>query len=147
MSKLHTAMFAVHAAGIVLKKDAAAVYGEYATLGNVLEKLRPVLIENGLYVEQMPDFSGPNPALRTRIVHAESGEYSEAHTPLILDKQTMQGVGSAITYARRYALVSAFGLDADDDDDGNAASGAQSAEAKVTRKRKAASPEPARKVL
>lgn len=147
MSKLHNAMFAVHAAGIQLKKDATAVYGNYATLGNVLEKLRPVLIENGLYVEQMPAGSVDNPLLRTRIIHAETGEYSEGYTPLILDKQTMQGEGSAITYARRYALVAAFGLDADEDDDGNAASGSQSAEAKVTRKKKAASPEPARKVL
>jgi hypothetical protein len=54
------------------------------------------------------------------VVHVESDQARVYHTPLILDKQTSQGMGSAVTYARRYALVSIFFLDADEDDDGAA---------------------------
>lgn len=39
-----------------------------------------------------------------------------------LAKADPQGAGSAITYARRYALVSMLGLNVDEDDDGNHAS-------------------------
>ena len=59
----------------------------------------------------------------TVITHS-SGEYIE-FDPLFLkaDKATAQGMGSAITYARRYSLSSAFGIASDVDDDGNEASG------------------------
>lgn len=59
----------------------------------------------------------------TMIIHS-SGEFIE-FDPLFLkpNKQTPQGVGSAITYARRYSLSSAFGIASDVDDDGNEASG------------------------
>jgi hypothetical protein len=40
----------------------------------------------------------------------------------ITDKLTPQAMGSAITYARRYALSAIVGIAPDDDDDGNAAS-------------------------
>ena len=42
--------------------------------------------------------------------------------PLILAKQDMQALGSAITYARRYAWAAALGIAADEDDDHQAAS-------------------------
>jgi hypothetical protein len=42
--------------------------------------------------------------------------------PLMLDRDNSQGFGSALTYARRYALTAVLGLVADDDDDGAAAS-------------------------
>jgi hypothetical protein len=42
--------------------------------------------------------------------------------PLLLDKRNSQGLGSAITYARRYALTAVLNLVADEDDDGNQAS-------------------------
>jgi hypothetical protein len=142
---LNEAIFAIQQSGVELKKDASAVYGNYATLGNVLDVLRPLFAEQGITVVQAPDVEGPHQVLRTTVTHVESGDSVAFATPLVLDKETMQGVGSAITYARRYALVSIFLMDADDDDDGNAASGSKSDEAQVTRKRTAAKKEPAEK--
>jgi len=119
-SSLNEAMAAILASDLKLVKDARANYGYYATLGNVLEVLRPALVEHGLTVEQAPDLFEGTPCLTTMIVHTESGMGRVYHTPLILDKQTSQGMGSAVTYARRYALVSIFFMDADEDDDGAA---------------------------
>jgi hypothetical protein len=59
-------------------------------------------------------------ALTTRLVH-ESGEWIEDTATLPLPKNDPQGYGSAMTYARRYALSAITGL-YQDDDDGNAAS-------------------------
>lgn len=108
---------------IQLVKNARAVYGNYATLDNVMDKLRPELAAAKLLVTQAPDVEGPHKVLRTIVTHVPSGDAVSFATPLVLDKETMQGVGSAITYARRYALVSIFFLDADEDDDGNATQG------------------------
>jgi hypothetical protein len=119
-SSLNDAMARIFEADLQLKKDASANYGNYATLGNVLEVLRPALVKNGLTVEQAPDIFEGTPCLTTLILHSESDQARVYHTPLILDKQTSQGMGSAVTYARRYALVSIFFMDADEDDDGAA---------------------------
>jgi len=117
---LNEAMANILESDVKLTKDASANYGNYATLGNVLEVLRPALVKQGLVVEQAPDLFDGTPCLTTIVVHVESDQARVYHTPLILDKQTSQGMGSAVTYARRYALVSIFFLDADEDDDGAA---------------------------
>jgi len=98
---------------------------KYISLAKLMEVVRPVLNECGLAVIQKPSMVfGTNgemiPALRTKILHV-SGEYEEEVMPLMLDKNDPQGQGSAITYARRYALMSFLGLVADEDDDGLAA--------------------------
>ena len=56
----------------------------------------------------------------TSLIHV-SGEKFQSVVYLVLDRQNMQGLGSAITYARRYGLLGLVGL-APEDDDGNAAS-------------------------
>ncbi len=63
--------------------------------------------------------------LTTIIVHAESGEWMESSYVMPVAKQNdPQAMGSAITYARRYALASIFNLNQEEsDDDGNLASG------------------------
>jgi len=97
----------------------------YAPLNEVLNLVRPLLTKNGLSIIQSPSFDGTNVTVTTIIFH-ESGEWIKLD-PLTLkpDKNTPQGVGSAITYARRYALSAALGISSEDDDDGNSASGNQ----------------------
>tara|TARA_Y100000389_G_C17224432_1_gene394937 strand:+ start:192 stop:677 length:486 start_codon:yes stop_codon:yes gene_type:complete len=56
----------------------------------------------------------------TSLIHV-SGEKFQSVVYLVLDRQNMQGLGSAITYARRYGLLGLVGL-APEDDDGHAAS-------------------------
>ena len=98
--------------------------------------IQPMLTANGLAVIQMMTSQNGNPALKTIIAH-ESGESIEDVTPVFLGRSPVkdntgkvtgyqenidpQAHGSAITYARRYALCSALGIVADEDDDGNAA--------------------------
>ncbi len=59
----------------------------------------------------------------TKFIHT-SGDELECPVPLIIGKQDMQGLGSAMTYARRYGLMSLAGI-APEDDDGNAAAASQ----------------------
>jgi len=93
---------------------------KYATLSHILENIYTPMVESGLIFNCMPE--GDN-MLTAILTHVESGEYIMTTFNMHLDKQTSQGLGSGITYARRYALVSMLNLDVDGDDDGNAASG------------------------
>jgi hypothetical protein len=96
---------------------------KYAPLSDVLNGSRPILSKYGLSILQSPSCEGDSITLTTLIMH-ESGEWIESD-PLTLkmDKATAQGAGSAITYARRYALSAMLGVSSEDDDDGNHASG------------------------
>lgn len=94
----------------------------YADLSSVWEVARKPLSDNGLAVSQLPETcEGNKIKLRTILMHS-SGEWvcSEFDMPYI--KADPQAVGSALTYARRYALAAIVGIVADEDDDGNAAS-------------------------
>lgn len=93
---------------------------KYATLSHILDSLEVPSRECGISYIQIPD--GQN-GLTTIITHLESGEYIQATYNMNPSKSDPQALGSAITYARRYALSSMLGLNIDDDDDGNAASG------------------------
>lgn len=94
---------------------------KYAGLPSILEVILPVLHSNGLYIIQGPITEGERIGIKTEIVHAESGDSVESSFTMALSKNDPQGAGSAITYARRYALVSMLGLNVDEDDDGNLA--------------------------
>lgn len=95
---------------------------KYADLTSVWEACRDALTKNGLSVSQVTDFEGEATFIRTILLHS-SGEMLEGKYPLRPVQNTPQGMGSAISYARRYALAAMVGVVADDDD-GNAASGA-----------------------
>lgn len=92
----------------------------YASLAAVLEAVLPPLNEQGLVLMQHPAFDGDLVTLTTVLAH-KSGQYISSTCAAPLGKRDAQGVGSAITYLRRYAAQSICGLPVDDDD-GNAAS-------------------------
>lgn len=92
---------------------------KYADLGNVMDACIPALNKHGIAVIQPFVVGEFGNAVKTVLLH-ESGETLECHVPLLLGKNDMQGLGSAITYARRYGLMSMAGI-APEDDDGNAA--------------------------
>lgn len=93
----------------------------YASLDAILDAARPVLSKHGLALSQEPVFDDGKAGVVTRIIHA-GGESRESTLLLPLRDQSAQGVGSALTYARRYAVSSVLGIAADDDDDGEIAS-------------------------
>jgi hypothetical protein len=89
----------------------------YADLESVIEAMREPFAAEGLSVVQLT----VGAELVTIILHS-SGEWIESAVPLLLLKNDMQGVGSALTYARRYGLAAACGI-SQTDDDGNDACG------------------------
>lgn len=96
-----------------------AFRSKYADLGNVMDACLPALNRHNIAVIQpiVSDVDGR--FVKTILIH-ESGETLECAVPLIVGKNDMQGLGSAITYGRRYGLMSMAGI-APEDDDGNAA--------------------------
>ena len=87
----------------------------FADLASYIEAIRPALAEAKLAVIQAPAISAGTVTVTTRIVHA-SGQWVESELTMPVGQQTPQGIGSAITYARRYALAPMLCLAADDDD-------------------------------
>jgi hypothetical protein len=96
----------------------------YADLSSVLEVVGPVLAKHKLGFVQFPHGGGQGPVtVITRLFH-ESGEFMECDASMPSGSNGAQGVGSAITYCKRYSLMAVLGL-ATEDDDGKAASAPQ----------------------
>jgi hypothetical protein len=106
--------------GVSLQKNAINPHfkNRYISLDSLLESVLPALTDVGILLVQEPTHINGEPALRTRLVHIESGDSLDSTMPLVLAKDDPQGQGSAITYARRYSLMSTLGLVADEDNDG-----------------------------
>lgn len=94
---------------------------KYADLSSVVEACLPALNAHGIAVIQPTTDDESGRYVTTSLIHGASGETLSCRVPLILGKNDMQGYGSAVTYARRYGLMSMAGI-APEDDDGNAAS-------------------------
>jgi len=95
---------------------------KYATLGAITEATRPHLAKHGLgFMQWMSNRDGYQ-LIVTRIMHT-SGQWMEDEGYILNPtKNDPQGMGSAVTYARRYTLGASLGIITEDDDDGNRAS-------------------------
>jgi hypothetical protein len=94
---------------------------KYADLSACVEAVIDALNDNGIYLLQK-NYDCPDGVMVETVFVHESGEMMECgivHFPA--SKKDSQGYASALTYARRYSLMSAAGI-APEDDDGNAAS-------------------------
>lgn len=100
------------------KRDGKAL--KYADLTNIIEAIKPPLIRHGLFFTQRCHPAENGISVET-VLHHSSGEKEGLGILFVpANKQDPQGFGSALTYARRYALQTAFGVPTEDDD-GNAA--------------------------
>lgn len=100
----------------------------YADLASVLAEVRPALAANGLAVIQSPSRANGAVEVVTLLAHA-SGQWVRGRISMPADAKP-QSVGSAITYARRYALSAILGV-ASEDDEGQAAGKGGRAEPEV----------------
>ena len=101
------------------KKTEAFKY-KYSDLSEVWSVLRQPMTDNGLCVIQDPISSEEGVSVTTRMMHT-SGQWIEFGPLLVpVGKKDAHSTGSAITYAKRYALSAAFGV-VTEDDDGEAA--------------------------
>jgi hypothetical protein len=91
---------------------------KYADLGSVIDACFDALHANGFAVMQPCGSDDGGAYVETVFAH-EGGHIFTSRIYLVLAKQDMQGLGSAITYARRYGLLGLAGL-APEDDDGEA---------------------------
>lgn len=98
---------------------------KYADLASVWDACRHALSANGLSILQAPrgvvSEVGWTVEVETRLLHS-SGQWMGDTLTVPVGKPDAQGLGSALTYARRYALAAFVGV-APEDDDGNAAVG------------------------
>lgn len=123
ITKLATAMIKAQTEITNLYPSSKGYGYDYVPLEKIIDMLKAVLPKFGLGYIQLP-ITGQNGmvGLTTRIIH-ESGEWLEevAEFPLTDMKgvNKTQAGGATITYLRRYALVSAFGITGDKDVDAN----------------------------
>lgn len=88
---------------------------KYADLAEVLNVCRPVFSSNGLSFSQCPSYEAGVVSVETILMH-NSGQWISSTISAPVDKQNAQGVGSAITYCRRYSLAAVCGIAQEDDD-------------------------------
>jgi len=89
---------------------------KYADLAGILNMVRPCLSKNGIAVIQHPSFEGGSVSVQTFLVHS-SGQWVSSSISAPVAKSDAQGIGSATTYCRRYALSAIAGIAQEDDDD------------------------------
>jgi len=105
------------------KKDAKNPFfkSNYADLSSCWDSVRGPLSKNGLSVTQLPQPTGNGVVIVKSVLGHSSGQWISSTIEMKPVKQDPQGIGSCLTYARRYGLMSLVGI-APEDDDGNAAS-------------------------
>ena len=113
----------------------------YADLASCWDACREALAANGLSVVQLPEGSGSVVEMTTMLLHT-SGQWIACTGIFTPTKADPQGMGSCITYARRYQLCAIVGI-SPEDDDGNAASEPAKQQPKPERKPEP-KPEPAK---
>ena len=104
----------------------------YADLASCWDACREALAANGLSVVQLPEGTGGVVEMTTMLLHT-SGQWVSCTGTFTPSKADPQGLGSCITYARRYQLCAIVGI-SPEDDDGNAASEPVKQQAKPERK-------------
>lgn len=93
----------------------------YATFASVIEAVREPFAANGLSFVQGTSSCGESYTVRTMILHA-SGQWLASSLSATPSKHDPQGVGSLVSYLKRYGLQAMCGIAASDDD-GEAACG------------------------
>lgn len=115
-----SALLTFHEKVGTVKKSAENPFfkSSYADLPAILEAIKQPLQDAGLSFAQFP--TGQH-GLTTILMHKD-GEWMKSTYEMVPVKNDPQGHGSAITYARRYALGAILGISTEEDDDGNDAS-------------------------
>lgn len=135
INEIATAMAKAQGAMKAASKDARNPHfgSKYADIAAVWTVARAPMADNGLVVWQDVTTGDAGVGITTRIAHT-SGQWVEfGPLGVPVSKLDAQGVGSAVTYGKRYALAAALGVVAEDDDDGNAAKDAAPARAAAPR--------------
>jgi len=93
---------------------------KFASLKSVIDAIKPALNSNGIFFMQVSHPLDHGVGIETIFCKADE-KLSTGVVMVPVDKANAQGLGSALTYAKRYSLAMACGIAADVDDDGNGA--------------------------
>lgn len=108
---------------VLVKSDRGSYTFAYATFDAILDVVRKPLTDNAIsYTQSVELGEDGKPRLVTTLMHG-SGQWIESVLPLHVERPGNQAFGSALTYAKRYALTALLGIAADEDDDANGADG------------------------
>ena len=94
---------------------------KYATLDDIIATITPVLAKHELNFTQRVIVVDGEDRLQTVLMHDSGQTITDEGVPILNAKGDAHGLGSGITYAKRYGLSAMLGIAADPDDDGNAA--------------------------
>jgi hypothetical protein len=124
-ANIYTALCAAQAnMGRVVKGATNPAFkSRYADLADVVAVVVPALSAEGVALFHSMGRDTDGLYMRTTLAHGASGTTIHCDVPLIVDRQNMQGMKSAVTYAKRIGVESLTGI-APEDDDGNAAAAA-----------------------
>ena len=133
IAKLTEALVKVQSVMETASKDANNPFfkSKYTTLAGCWDVARKPLADNGLAVIQTTTFDEGNSVIVETTLSHISGEWVRGSLKMPLVKLDPQAVGSAITYARRYALSAMIGIVSEEDDDGESAMGRTQTQAQV----------------
>jgi hypothetical protein len=117
INELATALCKAQAAMGGAVKDSANPFfkSSYADLTSVIKAIKQPFADNDLSYTQFPVSDENGIGVVTRLMH-NNGQWMELGYTLPIVKRDPQAAGSAITYARRYALQSMAGIPTADDD-------------------------------
>lgn len=103
---------------VTVTGEKAAYKFRYAELHSLLEVVRKPLSEAGIAVVQVPEVTNEmrNVTVITKLLHV-SGESLEGRLTVPVQRPGPMGIGAAITFARRYTLLSLLGLAQADEPD------------------------------
>jgi ERF superfamily len=99
---------------------------KYASLKKILQVTRPILLAEGIRIRQgaSPSWNmdagsikGKLVPVYTDLIHSVTGQVDRTTIEIPLSKLDAQGMGSAVSYGRRYSLLAALGLATDESDD------------------------------
>lgn len=92
---------------------------KYASLDSIVRVVRPILSKNGLSITQEERISGTYQIILHTRLHYED-QWTEVRVPIRPEKDNIQGYGSALSYGKRYSILSLLFIttseDPDDDD-------------------------------
>lgn len=116
-----------------VKKDSKNPFhkSNYASLNAYIDASEDCLLNNGLILLEAGNGSFSEPMMVATLLHPESGQWVKSYLPILNPKSDSQGLGSAVTYMRRYSLATLLGL-VSEDDDGETAMGRGKTEKKKT---------------
>lgn len=113
---------------------------KYADLSSVYEAVRKPFNDACILIQQVEDENiipnGDSLLIKnyiiTKLIFVPTGEMIENRTEIVCkEKNNPQAYGSAITYARRYGLMTVCGVDTEDDDGNSASTASKSKQPEV----------------